>query len=126
MEKLLTQILQFKRAIARLEEALGQEKNDFLRDASIQRFEFSLDLCWKTVKTFLEERKGIICTAPKDCFRAAYQHGLIEYDDQWIKLVEMRNETVHTYNENVAEKIYAQLPAAAQAFQKLLATLETQ
>ena len=35
----------------------------------------------------------------------------------------MRNETAHVYKEEAAENVYAKLPAALAAFEKLLAAL---
>ena len=123
MNKLEALLNQFQQAISRLEEALKEPKSGIVRDSAIQRFEFTLDLSWKTAKTFLQEKKGLVCVSPKECFREAYKQGLIEYDDQWLALVDMRNETVHTYNEEVAEKIYNELPRALELFNKLLAVL---
>ena len=60
---------QFEEALSRFREVLQMPKTDVIRDSAIQRFEFTLDLAWKTVKAFLEEKKGIRCTSPKDCFR---------------------------------------------------------
>ena len=74
--------------------------------------------------SYLEDKKGITCNSPKDCFREAYRHGLIEYDDAWIGYVDMRNETVHTYKEEVAEKIYAYLPIALKHFEALFAAVK--
>ena len=42
-------------AVARLEAALAQPKTEWTRDAAIQRFEFSFELAWKTVKDYLEQ-----------------------------------------------------------------------
>lgn len=123
MNKFAAQLAQFAQAIARLAEALQLPKNDIVRDSAIQRFEFTFDLAWKTVKTYLGEQKGVMCASPKDCIRAAYAQGIIAHDDAWLTMTDMRNETVHTYNEAVAEKIYAQLPDALQKYQALSAAL---
>jgi nucleotidyltransferase substrate binding protein (TIGR01987 family) len=120
MSKLEAIIKQFKQALNRLDEVLKEPKNSIVRDFAIQRFEFSLDLAWKSAKAYLEDKKGITCSSPKDCFREAYRQGLIEYDDVWIKYVDMRNETVHTYKEEIADKIYAELPKALKDFMGLL------
>lgn len=114
---------QFQKATDRLAEVLQQPKNEFMRDAAIQRFEFCFDLSWKLVKTFLEEIKGVQCQAPKDCWRQAYTTGIIAYDDFWIKLTDARNQTSHTYNETTAEEVHALLPDALKHFQELLKTL---
>lgn len=123
MDKFAAQLQQFEQAMTRLSEALQLKKDDIVRDSAIQRFEFTFDLAWKTVKTYLREQKGIVCVSPKDCIRAAYAQGLIPYDDAWLTMTDMRNETAHTYNEEVAEKIYAQLPDALQKYQALHAAL---
>ena len=119
MTKLSAQQEQLAGALSRLKEALNLPKSDIVRDSAIQRFEFTMDLAWKTVKTFLEEKKGLICVSPKECFREAYRQGLVSYDDEWIKLVDLRNETVHTYNEETAARIYGELPAVIRYFDEL-------
>jgi len=47
------------KAIERLEEVLKLEKNAVVRDSAIQRFEFTFDLAWKTLKLYLEEVEGL-------------------------------------------------------------------
>ena len=111
---------QFEKALIKLEKALNASKNEFVRDSAIQRFEFTLDLSWKMLKAYIEETKGVICHSPKDCFREAYRQKIIQYDDRWIHLVDLRNETVHTYNEDLAEMIYKELPAALILFKSLV------
>ncbi|MBI3786696.1 MAG: nucleotidyltransferase substrate binding protein [Ignavibacteriales bacterium] len=113
--------MQFERAFARLKEVLAVPENDIVRDSAIQRFEFTLDLPWKMIKALLETRHGISCNSTKDCFREAYRQGLLSYDDAWVKLVDLRNETAHTYNEETAERIYKELPNALKHFAVLLA-----
>jgi len=120
MTKIEALLAQFEKALGRLKEVLAVEETDIVRDSAIQRFEFTFDLSWKMVKEFLREEKGIICNSPKDCFREAYQQGIIEYDNQWIEFVDMRNETVHTYNEENAKKIYKELPKVLGYFEQLL------
>ncbi|MBI4431068.1 MAG: nucleotidyltransferase substrate binding protein [Candidatus Omnitrophica bacterium] len=124
MTKLEAAAEQFEQALKRLGEALRMPKTDIVRDSAIQRFEFSLDLAWKTVKAFLEEKHGVRSASPKECFREAYRHGLIGYTDEWLRLVDMRNETVHTYNQDLAEKIFSQLPRALECMEELLGAIK--
>ena len=84
----------------------------------------SIDLAWKTVKAFLEEYHNTRCVSPKTCLREAFHTGLIDYDDYWIELANVRNNTVHTYNEVLAEEIYKKLPKALTYFQKLFTAME--
>ena len=114
----------FSTALTRLKEVLAMEKTSVTRDSAIQRFEFTLDLAWKAVKTFLEESRGIRCTSPKECFKEAFQQKLIDHDPFWLDLVDLRNETVHTYKEELAESVFGKLPRAAEYFEILLKNLQ--
>lgn len=124
MSKLDSILEDFKKAVLRLHEVLEQEKNDIMRDSAIKRFEIVFDLAWKTIKAYLEEKKGVVCASPKPCFKEAYKQSLIEYDNFWLELTDARNETVHVYNEDFAEKTYALLPKALIYFKELLENLE--
>ena len=125
MTKLSLQTGQLKKSIGRLNEVLALPKTDIIRDSAIQRFEFCLDLAWKSLQTYLKEQKGIVVNSPKDTFREASQNQLISFSDNWIKLVDLRNETVHTYNEETAEKVYQELPSALVHLQEILSSLSS-
>ena len=71
MTKTEALVQQFSRALLRLKEVLNIPRNDIVRDSAIQRFEFTLDLSWKALKAYLEDKKGIVCASPKECFREA-------------------------------------------------------
>lgn len=122
--KITNQLEQLNKAIARLSEVLNVPKNDIARDSAIQRFEFTLDLAWKSLKSLLEKKKGVVCHSPKDCLKEAFAQAVLEYDDFWISLVDMRNETVHTYNDIFADKVYQELPKALIYFENLKKALD--
>lgn len=113
----------FESALTRLREVLAIEKTSITRDSAIQRFEFTVDLAWKTIKTYLEEKKGVRCTSPKGCIQDAFQNGIIVYDEYWLEMIDLRNETSHTYKEALAEEVFAQLPKAAEYCGKLLTNM---
>ena len=124
MTKQEAQLDQFKKALARLNEALAVPKSDIVRDSAIQRFEFTIDMAWKLLKTCLEEKYGVVCQAPKECFREAYKQKLLAYDEFWLELVDMRNQTSHTYKEELAQSVFERLPRAAEYMQTLIKTVE--
>lgn len=114
----------FENALLRFGEVLKEKKSDIVRDSAIQRFEIVFELAWKTLKAYLEDRHNIMCVSPKNCFREAFRVGLLEYDEKWIEIASDRNYTAHIYKEALAEKIFARLPDALAAFQKLSVVLK--
>lgn len=95
-------IAEFTRAVHRLQDAIAQPKNEFIRDSVIQRFEFSIELAWKTSKKMM----GTTTTAPKDVIREMAQSQYITDVQVWLEAIDMRNLSSHTYKEELAEKVY--------------------
>jgi len=97
-------------ALAKLKEAILSEPTEMNRDATIQRFEFTYELAWKTLKKVLAE-KGLECLNPKDCFKGAFQQKLIKTTSEqtWLQMIKDRNLTSHIYNEAAAKKIYEKI-----------------
>ncbi len=126
MSKLEAVLAQFKNSLERLKEVMKKEKDEFMRDSAIKRFEISFDLSWKLVKAFLEEKHGVKCSPPKSCFREAYKQKMIKHDDFWIELVNARNNTAHVYKEEVAEEVYALIPKAIKKFDELVNAIESE
>lgn len=108
--------------MTRLQEALEKEKDDIVRDAVIQRFEFTFELTWKTIATILREN-GIEFTGIKTVFRDAARIGIIEDIDPWFGYLEARNLTTHTYDLEIAEKVYQEAKEFANSVQALLPKL---
>jgi nucleotidyltransferase substrate binding protein (TIGR01987 family) len=93
---------------ARLEEAVAQPESALIRDATIQRFEFTFEVVWKTLKLYLE-RQGHECGGPRPTLKKAFAENLIptpEEADVWLQMVEDRNLTSHAYEEELATRIY--------------------
>ena len=120
MKKTASLRADFAAAVARLEEALALPKDAIVRDSAIQRFEISFELCWKFLKAFLEDEHNVRCTSPRTCFRAAFKNGVLDDDPFWIDLTVLRNYTVHTYNESLADYVYSRLPEAGRRFRAVL------
>ena len=93
----------FENAVQKLEQALQQPKNEFLRDSVIQRFEFCVELSWKTTRKIM----GTGTSAPKDVIREMAQNEYIEDVSLWLEAIDMRNLSSHTYKEDLAEKVYS-------------------
>ena len=112
---LIKKLEDLKKAFERLNESLIEtEKNknnpyySIFRDSAIQRFEFTIEIFWKTIKEFLKVHEGINCSSPKNCIREFFANGYITESEtiELLELIDYRNLTSHTYHEELAEKIY--------------------
>ncbi|MCF6268351.1 MAG: nucleotidyltransferase substrate binding protein [Melioribacteraceae bacterium] len=101
-------ISKLKEAIIRLEEGLRIVKDELGEDGVIQRFEFTFELLWKTLKLFLDDR-GILCKSPKDCLKAAFRYGLFSDDEIYLNMLVDRNNTTHIYNHEDSRVIYLRI-----------------
>lgn len=97
----------FNKAMDRLRE--GSLKMDVLddlaRDGLIQRFEFTFELAWKTLKSCFEEEGLMGLNSPKTVLREAFAAGLIQTEEVWLAMLEDRNSTARIYSEALASKI---------------------
>lgn len=122
-----TTVVEFQKALVALEEAIlfaDQNKSSQIafkiaRDASIQRFEFCVELAWKVSAKFM----GSSATTAKVVIREMAQASLISQPELWFEFVEARNRSSHTYNEDQAVLVYNVIPnfisEASQLLQKL-------
>jgi len=113
----------FSESIERLSEILDVPKTVASRDSAIKRFELTFELAWKTAKEHLKDR-GILCRSPKDCLMQAFGLGLIKDNPLWLKMLEDRNLSVHTYNEKLADDIYGRLKDYLALFAELRNSLK--
>lgn len=114
---------EFKKALNTLKEALDMFdlKNILVRDATIKRFEYSYELCWKTSKVFLKEAKGEIIVGPKECFKTLGKHGFLspEEIEKLLNMVDDRNETTHAYGETFVQGLYPRIKIYYQLMGKV-------
>ncbi len=114
---------QLENAYGRLKEALNIPLSEPLAlDGTIQRFEFTFELVWKTTRAFLEDQ-GITCYSPKSCLREAFKLNWVDDEDAWLALLKARNMTSHAYNEEMALKIYRTIKGNHHKIDFLINTL---
>jgi nucleotidyltransferase substrate binding protein (TIGR01987 family) len=113
------------RSLERLGEALrvGAE-GPLAVDGTIQRFEFTFELFWKVIRRLLA-RQGIEANSPKTVLQQAYRLGWLEDEQKWLKLLEDRNLTSHTYRETLAREIYSRIPDHHAAMRDAVRRLRT-
>lgn len=85
---------QFHQAMTRIDQLNTLEK-----EGLIQRFEYTFELAWKTMKDFLESQ-GVTAGYPREVIKSAFHYGLIKDGEVWMDMLEKRNLMAHTYDEN--------------------------
>jgi len=124
----------FEKALSALERALlrasSAPADEELRDACIQRFEFTFELAWKSLKRRLEmdlpNAQEVDAMSYRTLIRVGAEHGLIDSSEvtAWFVYRDKRNLTSHTYDAARAAEVAAILPAFAQHARALLARLK--
>ncbi|MDC0344933.1 nucleotidyltransferase substrate binding protein [Alphaproteobacteria bacterium] len=96
------------KANEQLQRAIHEPESDIVRDATIQRFEFTFELFWKTLKKILAY-EGDPSTSPRETLKKAYQNKIIDDEVTFLQMLEDRNKTTHIYNQEMAQKIYTNI-----------------
>jgi len=117
-----------EQAIAAIEQGLREHEQYphllTVRDGVIQRFEVALDVSKKLIARVLREIYQIEpARIAKNTAREAAEIGLIADAEAWIGYIDARNDTSHTYNAAVADRVFAQVPAFLSDARDLLKRL---
>jgi nucleotidyltransferase substrate binding protein (TIGR01987 family) len=128
--KNLTSTAELKKAIESLKTSLELYNNSLnepnedarlaFRDACIQRFEYCIELSWKTSMKVL----GSATAAAKPAVREMARNNLILDAELWLKFIEARNNSSHSYDEEVAKKVFIEIELFFPEVNKLLTVLE--
>jgi len=95
----------FQTLVAAVELARTRDLSDLEEQGLIQSFEFTHELAWNVLRDYLEDKGIVGLIGSKDATRTAFKNGLIENGDAWMKMIEDRNRTSHTYDEAVARSV---------------------
>ena len=109
-DKVEKSLMNLNKAVKRFAEALQEPESSIVMDATIQRFEFTYELLWKTLKIFLEDIHGIRAVSPRLVFKEAFALSVVEQEDIFLEMMQSRNLLSHTYNEEQAAEIYKKCP----------------
>ena len=122
MERLKLKLNDAQKALDTLKDILKEPYSIVVRDATIKRFEYTFDTLWKFLKEYLKVNKGIPVNSPKDCFREIFSQGFTseEETEKLLEMTDSRNETVHTYKQEVANTIYPRIKGYAELMDKVL------
>ena len=105
----------FCKATARLAEALSDmalaPTSTVIRDGVIQRFEFTFDLAWKSLREYMADNGADMSNVvfSKQTFKTAYATHLIDDEQLWLDMLDARNITSHVYDDAQADRIAADI-----------------
>lgn len=113
----------FGKAIRKLEKILQIKKTEIVRDSAVKRFELCFDLAWKSIKIYAA-KENIECYSPRSCIKTAFQLKLIDYNEEWLKMIDDRSLTTHLYHEEYADHVYSKLPDYLRLFKELFSSIK--
>ena len=118
----------FKKAFAKLQSAANQTlRTELEQEGLIQRFEYTYELAWNTLKDFFEYQGYTEISGSRDAFKLANERGLIRDGKEWMKMIENRQRTSHTYNQETADDIAELiLNIYVSKFNELIKVLESE
>ena len=103
----------FKKAYAQLAEALAlmEERplSNIEKQGAIQAFEFTYELAWNVLRDYLIWQGAETISGSRDAIREGFKRELISDGHAWLAMLQDRNRTVHTYNEETAMQILENL-----------------
>jgi nucleotidyltransferase substrate binding protein (TIGR01987 family) len=101
----------YRKAFAKLDSAVELSKTRKLSELEqqglIQAFEFTHELAWNLMKDWFEYQGNNTLTGSRDAIREAFKAGLVEDGDGWMQTIRSRNESSHTYNQELADSLTA-------------------
>lgn len=107
MKRLDERFQDYVKALDRLKEAFLEQPTPIIIDGTLQRYEFTFELAWKTMKDYLEYN-GLSdnLASPRGIIKLAFQSKIIKNGDIWIEMMLARNELSHLYDEDKSREIY--------------------
>jgi len=100
----------FDRAVVLLRECFDREITTLSaleKEGTTQRFEFTMELAWKTLKDYLEYEGRVVqpSITPRNVLKDAFAAGILRDGQVWIDMLNHRNLLSHTYDAVVFEQV---------------------
>lgn len=83
--------------------------SEMLKEGLIQRFEYTHELAWNVMKDYIKYQGNNNIAGSRDATREALQIKLIGNGGVWMDMIQSRNDTLHTYNNETAEKVFTKI-----------------
>jgi nucleotidyltransferase substrate binding protein (TIGR01987 family) len=108
-----------------------QELSDLEQTGGVQRFEFTFELAWKTLKDYLiHQGVGTDELTARPTIKEGFAARILTDGKTWIDMLETRNKLAHTYDEQTFRHEIKRIvthypPAFEQLYTYLKARLES-
>ena len=114
----------YQKALTQLTKFIDKgELNELEEQGLIQAFEYTYELGWNLLKDYLLYQGHQNIYGSRDAIREAFAVELIADGEGWMRMLQDRNRTTHTYNEEVAAAIASNI---RRRYFALFAELKTQ
>lgn len=90
-------------------EDLGYVVDELIKEGLIQRFEYTHELAWNVMKDYAFFQGNSSVGGSRDATREAFKLQIIDNADTWMDMIQSRNKTSHTYNEETANEIFGKI-----------------
>ena len=105
MNEIEISVNNFGKAVDKLIEGIKEADSELDRDGVLQRFEFSFELFWKTLRLILRF-EGFDCQSPRSCIKEAFRNGYLTDGEIYLDMLEDRNLSSHIYDEQTSIDIF--------------------
>ena len=101
LKRLQKQILLFEKANNSLQKVFIEQNtfSELEKDWVIQRFEYTIEISWKTLRKVLEYEQLNFTPAPKEIIRESYKLDYIDSLELWSNFLDIRNQMSHLYSD---------------------------
>ncbi|MCY4156858.1 MAG: nucleotidyltransferase substrate binding protein [Gammaproteobacteria bacterium] len=102
----------YRRAFNLLREAVEREAplTQLETEGVIQRFEYTMELAWKTLKDYLESENAVLDQmTPRTVIRHAFEAGIVRQGEILQKALDARNRMSHTYDFETFQQVVADI-----------------
>jgi len=132
--KLARKLNDLESAVSNFRDALTLEPTlfpvlvaDNIKSGQIQKFEFTIELLWKTVQVFLFEVDGVDVVTPKAVAKEFVEAGHCDYEtyELFIRAINDRNQLSHIYRQEMAETIWQRLPEFLYLVEQIIGVMKS-
>ena len=107
-DEMVYSLEKLSKAFQRLKESTEKAIDELEKDGVIQRFEFTFELFWKTIKIILEN-EGFRCAGPRSCMKEGARRGVLSDGETLLDMLEDRNKSSHIYDKETAGEIFERI-----------------